>query len=136
MNLIELSRMIVNNSVISKFDHIATIYIDGRYYFKVFRRYNSDFNIMIQDYNDDIYLHQDFIVKESLNTIMCTQSNMYTMDGISIKHNGPIPSLIPDIENMRWTEVHGKYQTVIVNIHQEIESNYTILRNGRKILKD
>jgi hypothetical protein len=58
------------------------------------------------------------------------------MDGISIKHNGPIPSLIPDIVNMRWTEVHGRYQTAIVNIHQETESNYTILRNGRKILKD
>ena len=113
MDLIERSLMVINGKIMYKFDHIASIYIDGRYYFNVFRRYNSDYNIMIQDYNGDIYLHQDFTIKDSIDTILCLTSNIYTIEATSYLHNGPIPSL--EISNMRWTEVHNKYQTVYVN---------------------
>jgi hypothetical protein len=40
---------------------------------------------------------------------------MYTIGATSYKHNGPVPSLFPDIADMRWTEIHGKYQTISVN---------------------
>lgn len=114
MSLIELSQMVINGTIISKFDHIATIYIDGRYYFDVFRRYNSDYNFMIYDYNGDIYLHQDFTIRDSINTILCVDSNMYTIEATSYLHNGPVPSL--EIVNMRWTEVHMRYRTVSIDL--------------------
>lgn len=107
--------MVINGVIVFKFDHISTVYINDRKYFDVFRRYNSDYNIVIKDYNEDIYLHKDYIVNESINTILCANNNIYTLDAISYKHNGPVPSLYPDIANMRWTEVHEKYQKVDVN---------------------
>ena len=114
--LIEFSQMVVDGQIIYRFDHIATVAIDSHYYVTVFRRYNSDFNIMVQDYNGDIYLHQDYTVRDSIHTILClNDSCIYTMNATSYKHNGPIPSLFPDIANMRWTEIHGRYQTVSVN---------------------
>lgn len=127
----ELSLMVINGKIVCKFDHIATIYMNDRYYFNVFRRYNSDYNILIEDYNGDIYLHQDYTVKESISTILCVETNIYTLEAISYKHNGPVPSVHPDIADMRWTEVHEKYQAVHVNFGE-----YTVLRSGRKIYKN
>jgi len=87
---------------------------------------------------------------------------MYTISATSYKHNGPVPSLFPDIADMRWTEIHGKYQTVSVNFGgvfeessvqpsvqpdttqdvsidicniDESEDNCIILRNGRRVSK-
>lgn len=124
----DLFLMVVNGTIISKFDHIATVYLDGRMYFNVFRRYNSDYNIVIQDYNNDVYLHQDYIIKESINSILCMNNNIYTLGATSYKHNGPVPSLMPDIADMRWTEVHGKYQKIDVNFRVEynIKEEYTL----------
>lgn len=147
--LIEISQMVIDGKIISRFDHIATVSIDGRCYFNVFRRYNSDYNIIVQDYNNDIYLHQDYTVRDSIYTILClNKSNMYTIDATSYKHNGPVPSLFPDIADMRWTEIHGKYQTVSVNfggvfadssVQPDVsidiynEDNCILLRNGRRV---
>ena len=115
----ELSQMVVDGKIISKLDHIATIYINGRRYFNVYRRYNSDFNILVEDYNNDIYLHKDCTVRNSLHTILCLtyydSNDIYTIDATSYKHNGPVPSLVPDIADMKWTEIHAKYHTVSVN---------------------
>jgi len=147
MSLFELSQMVVNGMIVSKYDHIATVYIDGSHYFNVFRRYNSDYNFMIQDYNGDIYLHQDFIVRDSINTILCLDSNMYTLEATSYLHNGPIPSL--EIVHMRWSEIHRRYQTIhvnvggvfpvpdnhIIDVKIESEDSFTILRNGRRVSK-
>jgi len=115
----ELSQIVVDGKIISKLDHIATIHINGRKYFNVYRRYNSEFNILVEDYNDDIYLHKDYTVRNSLHTILCLtyydSNNIYTLDATSYKHNGPVPSLVPDIADMKWTEIHTKYHTVSVN---------------------
>jgi hypothetical protein len=151
--LIEISQMVIDGKIIYRFDHIATVSIDGRCYFNVFRRYNSDYNIIVQDYNNDIYLHQDYTVRDSIHTILCLQSNMYTIGATSYKHNGPVPSLFPDIADMRWTEIHGKYQTVSVNfggvfaessvqpsVQPDVSidiynDNCILLRNGRRVYR-
>jgi len=124
MSLVELSQMVINGTIVSKFDHIATIYIDDSYYFDVFRRYNSDYNFMICDYNDDIYLHQDFTVRDSINTILCLESNMYTIEAISYLHNGPVPSL--EMAHMRWTEIHSRYQTASINLGGVFQADHVI----------
>jgi hypothetical protein len=117
--LTRLSQMIINDQLTSKLDSIATIYINGRFYFNVFRRYNSPYNIVIEDINGDIYLHQDHTIRTSLKTVLCLNDydsgNMYTTNALSFKHNGPVPSMDVDIADMRWSEVQGKYNAVSVD---------------------
>jgi len=115
----DLSKMVVNGQVTSKLDHIAAISINGSWYFNVYRRYNSPYNIVIEDKNFDIYLHGDYTVRQSLGTILCLPpweaSNIYTWNAISYMHNGPPPSLSMDIADMSWTEIQDRYQAVNVN---------------------
>lgn len=117
--LIDLSKMIINGEITYKIDHIATIHINGRHYFNVFRRYNSPYNIVIEDNNTDIYLHQDYTIRKSLQTVLCLPeyeaANIYTWNAVSYKHNGPIPSISHDIADMRWTDVHSQYYGIDVN---------------------
>ena len=117
--LAELSQMVIAGQITHKLDNIATIYINGRHYFNVFRRYNSAYNIVIEDTNNDIYLHQDYTVRKSIQTVMCLPDyeagNIYTWNATSFKHNGPVPSLTHDIADMRWTEIQAQYQGVSVN---------------------
>ncbi len=117
--LIELSKMIIGNEITHKLDKIATIYINGDYYFTVFRRYNSPYNIVIMDKNDDIYLHQDHTIRKSLKAVMCLpdceSDKMYTSSVTSYKHSGPVPNMFCDIADMRWTTVQDHYEGVIVN---------------------
>lgn len=118
-NLIKLSTMIIDGQITHKLDHIATININDRHYFTIFRRYNSPYNIVIEDYNQDIYLHQDHTVRASLKTILCLTdyitSNIFTRNATSYKHNGPVPSNSYDIADMRWSELQSQYQAVNVN---------------------
>ncbi len=109
-----MSQMVVGGQVMYKFDHIAVIYIDGRHYFNVYRRYNSPYNIMIEDYNMDVHLHQDHTMRTSLKTVLCLpdSTNMYMCCADSFKHNGPV---LTDILDMRWTEIQAQFQAV--NVH-------------------
>ena len=118
--LLELSQMIVCGQITYKLDHIATVYINCRYYFNVYRRYNSPYNIVIEDYNNDIYLHQDHTIRTSLKTILCLSehmsNNIYTINATSYKHNGQIPSVSYDITDIHWTDIHTNYVSIILNI--------------------
>jgi hypothetical protein len=117
--LIDLSKMAIDGTIAHKIDHIATVNINGRHYFNVFRRYNSPYNIVIEDNNTDIYLHQDNTIRESLQTVLCLPDwetdNIYTWNATSYRHNGPIPSISHDIADMRWTEVHSRFYAINVN---------------------
>ena len=117
--LIDLSKMVINGEVTYKIDHIASIHINGRHYFNVFRRYNSPYNIVVEDNNTDVYLHQDYTIRKSLQTVLClpdwVAANIYTWNATSYKHNGPVPSISHDIADMRWTDVHAHYYAIDVN---------------------
>jgi hypothetical protein len=117
--LMDLSKMVINGSITQKLDHLATIYINNNFYFSVYRRYNSPYNIVIEDKNDDIYLHQDHTIRTSLKTVLCLDdyltSKIYTLSATSYKHNGPVPSMDRDIADMRWTELQGNYHAVVIN---------------------
>ncbi len=109
-----MSQMVIGGQVMYKFDHIAVIYIDGRHYFNVYRRYNSPYNIMIEDYNMDVHLHQDYTMRTSLKSVLCLpdSTNMYMCCADSFKHNGPV---LTDILDMRWIEIQAQFQAV--NVH-------------------
>jgi hypothetical protein len=115
--LIDNSMMIVNGLVTYKLDHIATVNINGRHSFNVMRRYNSPYNIVIEDSNNDLYYHQDYTVRKSLQTIMCLSDigamKMYTYNSFSYKHNSTMTTNLLD---MKWTDIHTKYVTSIINL--------------------
>lgn len=119
-HLADLSLMVDGaGNVIQKLDTIATIHINNRFYFNVYRRYNSPYEIVIEDYNMDIYLHRDYTIRKSLQTVLCLTdydaSLLYTLNATSLKHNSPIPSSDWDIADLQWSEIHAKYQGIIVN---------------------
>jgi hypothetical protein len=122
----QMSQMVVGGQVMYKFDHIAVIYIDGRHYFNVYRRYNSPYNIMIEDYNMDVHLHQDYTMRTSLKTVLCLSNensiNMYICSTDSFKHNGPV---LTDIMDMRWTEIQTQFQAVNVQLSGVFEQPST-----------
>jgi hypothetical protein len=117
--LADLSKMVINGTITQKLDHIASIYINNEFYFSVYRRYNSPYNIVIEDKNYDIYLHQDHTIRTSLKTVLCLQdyqaSNVYTWNATSYKHSGPIPSMDKDIADMRWSEMQSNYHATVIN---------------------
>ena len=116
---IDLSKIVINGTITHKIDHIATVNINGRHYFNVFRRYNSPYNIVIEDNYNDIYLHQDNTIRESLQTVLCLPdwdaANIYTLTVTSYKHNGPIPAISHDIADMHWTDVYSHFYAINVN---------------------
>jgi hypothetical protein len=118
-SLVDISKMVIDGNIVHKLDNIAIIFINNKFYFNVFRRYNSPYNIVIEDYNSDIYLHQDYTVRTSLKNILCLTeydaSNIYTWTATSYKHNGPISITNKDIVDMRWSDIHRHYQAINVN---------------------
>ncbi len=124
--LVELSQIVINGHVTFKLDFIANISINNHSYFSVFRRYNSPFEIVIEDMAGDVYLHRDTTVRESLQNILCLNdndtANIFTYDAISYKHNGPIPSMCCDIADLKWSEIQTLYQGVNVNFRGILEN--------------
>jgi hypothetical protein len=118
--LLQLSQVIINGKITSKLEKIATIYIKGRHYFNVYRRFNSTYNILIEDNNKDIYIHQDYTLISSVKTILCLPNkdynNVQVNNVYSYKYNGPIPSSTDSIINMRWTEIQNKYIEISINL--------------------
>ena len=129
--LVELSQIVINGHVTFKLDFIANININNHYYFSVFRRYNSSFEIVIEDMTGDVYLHKDTTVRESLQNILCLSdevaANVFTYDGTSYKHNGPIPSMFCDIADLKWSEIQSMYQGVNVNFRGILEDFPSLL---------
>ena len=68
--LMSLSQLVVGGEITWKLDQIASIYINGKSYFNVFRRYNSEYNIVIEAAGGDVYLHRDIDIRMSLKRIL------------------------------------------------------------------
>lgn len=118
--LAELASMVVNGEKTYKLDHIASVNIDGRFYFTVFRRYNSPYNIIVEDYNDDFYLFQDETIRQTLANILClSEAEEYQLapqSTFSFKHNGPAP-LATDVLDMSWIDLQGRFEAVNMNLN-------------------
>lgn len=127
--LAELAAMVVNGEQTYKLDHIATVHIDERFYFTVFRRYNSPYNIIVEDYNADFYLFQNERIRQTLANILClseAEEHQLTPQSVfSFKHNGPAP-LGTDVLDMGWVELQERFEAVNMNL--EPFGNYSDTR--------
>jgi hypothetical protein len=121
----EYSSIVVNGEVTYKVDDIATVYINGVYYFKVYRRYNSPFDIMIEDYNGDFHFQKDIPIRCSIQNILCLLDddlcNMKTESVHSIGHNAPIYD--ESFLYLTWGQVVDLYKAVHLNV-SGILTNY------------
>jgi hypothetical protein len=120
--LAELAAMVVNGEQTYKLDHIATIHIDGRHYFTVFRRYNSPYNIVVEDYNADFYLFQNERARQTIANILCLsegeEHQLTTKTAFSFKHNGEAPlGASGEMLDMSWLEVQAQFEALNVNLY-------------------
>jgi hypothetical protein len=122
-----LSQLSINDKVIYKLDHIATVYIYNVFYFNVYRRYNNRYEIVIEDLNGDFHLQQDNTVYQSLQNILCLSNEqmktIYTENVFSFKYNSQPPTSNNIIPEMRWSEIQHKWCGIIVNF-EGILQNY------------
>jgi hypothetical protein len=113
------SQLSFGSTIISKLDHIGIIYLSGRHYFNVFRRYNSVYEIVIEDFNGDFYFHKDYKVRDSIRSIMCLSrgrmEQLETYSAFSIKHASSPLTELNDIPNMRWSEIQSRYYAISVD---------------------
>lgn len=128
--LMSLSQMLVDNKITYKLDHIANVQINGQHYFSVFRRYNSVYEIVIEDMRGDIYCHKDYRIRQSIEDILCIShqeaNNLYTVNAVSYKYNSPITTAI-ELGDLRWSELQKRYYAVNVNfggILQDFQYSY------------
>lgn len=118
-NLLNLSYVVINNSIQFKMDKIADVFIHGLPYFTVFRRYNSPYEIVLEDMKGETYLHKDQTVRESLQAVLCLSpqhaAQLYTTSAHSYKHHAPLCSLAFNLADLRWSELQDHYGAVFVD---------------------
>jgi len=116
----ELSWMVVNGKMVKKLDLIAVITIYGEEYFTVYRRYNNVYEIVIKDYNNDIYIRKDESVYRSLQDILCLSDeqmeNIVTLDAITFKYNLLLPPSMNHLEKMMWSDIQTQWYGVVMNV--------------------
>jgi hypothetical protein len=124
--LFECSKVVVNDTTISKLDHIVTIAIKDKIYFNIYRRYNSVYEFVVEDYNGDIYMYMNRPVKDIVVNLLCLNetelNNMYCLNATSMRHNAPINNS----DLMLWTlsELHNTYDYVHMTLDGILQPFY------------
>lgn len=112
-----------NGAITRKLDVLGSVRIYGQYYFNVFRRYNSPYEIVVEDFAGDFHFHKDYTVRESLQKILCLSDEqmkgLHTIDAVSFKHKAVISE---EVTNMRWTEIEHRWYALDMNLGGILES--------------
>ena len=118
----ELSMMYINGMPVSKLDYVAHISLhDGAPYFNVFRRYNSRYEFLLEDFNGDIHYHKDVTIRQSLQAILClTDEQMATaviVYATGFKMQTPISLAI----DTHWSELHREHHGAMITVEGILE---------------
>jgi len=118
----ELSMMYINGTPVSKLDYVAHISLhDGAPYFNVFRRYNSRYEFLLEDFNGDIHYHKDVTIRQSLQAILClTDEQMATaviVYATGFKMQTPISLAI----DTHWSELHREHHGAMITVEGILE---------------
>ena len=123
-----LGEISVNGHVTRKLDFLGTVHICGRHYFNAFRRYNSVYEIVIEDFNGDYHFHKDYTIRQSLQRILCLSDEkmqgLYAHNVTSFKYNS-CPLTMKDAPNMRWSEVQACWQAAAMEFRGILEDYHT-----------
>lgn len=130
--LASLSQCAVNGQIVHKIDLIAIIRVCGVHYFNVYRRYNSVYEIVIEDSRSDMFLQTNGSVRTSLQQVLCLSQQdgfrMYSQDLYSFRHGGVPPTSSPAFENMTWSQVQDQWACVDVNLRGVLEEYHAFVR--------
>ena len=122
--ILELSKNILHkNAIHYKVDLIAIIYINDNLQYNVYRRYNSDYNIIIHDIFDNITCQINDTIRNSLRDIGTESDTTRVYYAVSLSHGMNICS-DKDILDMTWIDIQSNFD--IVKIHIAIESDSTL----------
>lgn len=124
----EMSWMVVNGKMLKKLDLIGVVSIYGEEYFTVYRRYNNVYEIVIRDYNNDIYVRKDEPIYRSLQDILCLSDeqmeNIYTKNATTFKYNMELPESMNHLEEMMWSEVQTNWYGLVMNVGGILDEYY------------
>ena len=111
-----ISMMYMNGLPFSKLDCLGYISINGTHFVNVFRRYNSPYEIVVEDYVGDFHMFRDISVKETIQRVLCLSDAQmeyfHIKETISFKKSCTI-HLSP---NTHWSEIHHFHQGVMMDI--------------------
>ena len=109
----------LNGYTTKKLDFLGTIHIYGVHYFNVFRRYNSVYEIVLEDFHGDFHFHKDYTIRQSLQHILCLSNEqmegLYTRHATSFKHGSCPMTSMPDAPNMHWSELQQQWQAAALD---------------------
>jgi hypothetical protein len=109
----------LNGYTTKKLDFLGTIHIYGVHYFNVFRRYNSVYEIVLEDFHGDFHFHKDYTIRQSLQHILCLSNEqmegIYTRYATSFKHGSCPMTSMHDAPNMHWSELQQQWQAAALD---------------------
>lgn len=116
LRLNDISTIHANGRIFHKLDLIAVINANSAYTVNVYRRYNSDFNIVIEDCYGNLSFHQDEPMYDTLKNRFglsdAEVSSMYVSYFYSFKH-GTVLNYIPcSIFTMKWSDIQDSYSAL------------------------
>lgn len=119
-DVLRLSEMVVHGRIFQKADLIGTISINNSPYFTVYRRYNNVHEMVMVDYNGDIYLQKDLQFRESIRRVLCLSEmqmmSLHIESAFSFKHQAPPPTMMNRIPDMSWGEIQEMWFGIAVNV--------------------
>lgn len=120
----EISTINANGRYFQKLDMISVLTINSSYTVNVYRRYNSEYNVVIEDCYGNLSFHQDeslyITLKNRYNLSDAELSSMYVSYFYSFKHNSVLNYIPCSIFTMKWSDIQDKYSAVDMALNYEL----------------
>jgi hypothetical protein len=111
-----ISMMYMNGLPFSKLDCLGYITINGTHFVNVFRRYNSPYEIVVEDYVGDFHMFRDISVKDTIQRVLCLSDEQmkyfHIKETLSFKKCCAVHLSV----NTCWSEIHHFHQGVMMDI--------------------
>ncbi len=114
----KFGEMIVDGNLIHKIDYIGSVHLISGKHFNVYRRYNSEYNIVLEDSNLNYLVQRNMTIRESIGCAMYLsedeQESIQCVQAASVKHNMPVSD--PALCSLKWSEVQVIYTGITILI--------------------
>jgi hypothetical protein len=102
----------------SKYDLIAIVHIFETEYYRIYRRYNDLYEIVIIDYLGALhYQTKDVTVSATLMNMLCldAMTDLVAINAHSFTHCSDTPLLLSEIPYMTWVHIQKHWNSIYVN---------------------
>jgi len=130
---VKMGETVVNNELIAKVDCIARIDLYGFWYFTIFRRYNSSYDILVEDIHKNI-VHLDRSSTATIRSIICQLRNVtsheaesiYIANNYSLEHSSSIIDIAHTALDLPLIEIQKQYSALYLNLEGIPPSLHTV----------